>query len=78
MREGGVIDRDKANGELVAWIKERKIQAYEYGRQIASLPESNLKTYGYKTREEGLVNVFKVAEKMIEERIRAFEKRFPS
>lgn len=63
---------------LVAWIHERKIRAYEYARSFVNLPAEQLKHYGHKTREDAIINVFKLAEKEIEERIRSHERMYPS
>lgn len=70
-------EEQEAAAELREWIRERKVQAFEYGAQLARIEEGMLKHYGHKTREAALMSVFAVALREIERRIAAHEAKYP-
>jgi len=75
-----VIESDEekqAAAELREWIREQKLRAFEYGSQMARIPEDQLKHYGHKTRESALVRIFADTMRKIEARVQAHERKFP-
>lgn len=71
------MSRETEQEALTSWIKERKIQAFEYAYSLMMRPSEELKHYGYQTKEGALIGALGGAVTEIEKRIRAFERKYP-
>jgi hypothetical protein len=67
----------EAAEELRQWVKERKVQAFEYLRHIER-GTYELKHIGYKTFEEAARDAIKRAASEIEKKVVAFERKYPN
>ena len=74
--ESQQMTKEQEQADLVAWIKDRKIRAYDYFRTIAR-GDLAPKICGYQSLEHAAQKYFADTDTEIEKKIQAFEKKYP-